>query len=128
MTSSLLSLGARKAVDELATHPGEFAERFLDFPPEEQQVLLKQMAKRIGELKEVEQKWNNLNESMPATDIEIHKSRSPAIPGENEEEEGFYAQWDEQDRLRKIWHWVKEVNRKNLDSGKEWCGRTKQTA
>lgn len=125
MTSSLLSLGIRKAVDQLATHPEEFAERFIDFPPEEQQVLLKQMGKRIAELKNVEQKWNNLNENMPATDIEIHKSMSPAIPGNDEEDEGYYARWDEQNRLRRIWHWVNEAIRKTLDLEKEWCARTK---
>jgi hypothetical protein len=73
------------------------------------------MGKRIAELNELQQKWAHLENTMPATDLQIHESLSSRIPTEEDDESDSHGEpWDEMDRLRKLWHWAEGQNGKTF--------------
>lgn len=76
MVSTLANQSAKRAMDELASDPDKLAERFVEFEPEEQQLLLREMGKRIAELQEVERIWKRLD--VPTADLQVHtRSNTP---------------------------------------------------
>lgn len=103
MVSTLLEQASSKAIDELSTNPQAFAEDFTTFPPSEQAALLREMGKRIAELKELEQwkrKWDDLVITMPTTDHRIHVEKPEMV--EEDHERGVL----ERAEVRRKWHWL----------------------
>ncbi|TID27862.1 hypothetical protein E6O75_ATG00629 [Venturia nashicola] len=103
MASTLLEQASRKAIDGLSTNPQAFAEYFTEYPPEEQSALLREMGKRIAELKELEKwkrKWEELATTMPTTDHRIH------VEGAEMPEEGHERIALERAEVQRKWHWL----------------------
>ncbi|KAE9962887.1 hypothetical protein BLS_009263 [Venturia inaequalis] len=103
MASTLLEQASRKAIDELSTNSQAFAEHFTEYPPEEQRALLREMGKRIAELKELEEwkrKWEALATTMPTTDLRIHVEKAE-IPVEDHERAAL-----ERAEVQSKWHWL----------------------
>lgn len=107
MASTLTHQSARKAIDELATNTEEFAKRFTDYAPEEQQALLRQMGKGIAQLKELEQKWKLLSGTMATTDSRIFVEDS-----ETPEDGGDWAK--QRADLKYKWEWLDAEPRRYL--------------
>lgn len=103
MASTLLEQASRKAIDELSTNSQAFAESFTEFTPEEQTALLREMGKRVAELKELEKwkrKWTELVTTMPTTDHRIHVEEAE-VPEEDHERGTL-----ERAEVQRKWHWL----------------------
>ncbi|QDS72709.1 hypothetical protein FKW77_003440 [Venturia effusa] len=110
MASSLSSLGAKKAVEQLSQNPDDFAEAFSGFPPEHQTVLLKQMSKRISDLLQKEKELKELEplkKNMPPTDLKIYlmDAELESWYYSEDEDNGDVETYEEQERMRTFWKW-----------------------
>lgn len=111
MTSSLLEQASRKAIDELSDNAQAFAEYFTEFPAEAQTALLREMGKRIAELKESEKhkrKWEKLVTAMPTTDLRIYLEDS-VLP-----EEDYERATLEMAEVQRKWHWLDAEARESV--------------
>lgn len=90
---SILSLGSKEAVDELVANPDDFASAFVEYPLEQQAVLLKEMSKRMAEMQEAERNWDIITERGTATDLQIFTHRSNWGVKANQERKRPQALW-----------------------------------
>ncbi|KAE9963462.1 hypothetical protein BLS_009265 [Venturia inaequalis] len=101
MVSTLAQQSAKRAVEELAANPDKIAERFVEFGPEEQQLLLREMGKRIAKLGEVERIWKSLD--IPTADLQelVRRSTLPNQPGDGDTHEDA-----KREQIKGSWLWL----------------------
>lgn len=115
MASTLAQQSAKRAVEELAANPDKIAERFVEFEPEEQQLLLREMGKRIAKLGEAERIWKSLD--IPTADLQelVRRSTLPNQPGDGDTHEDA-----KREQIKGSWLWL-DFHR---ESDEAWDGKT----
>ncbi|RDI76683.1 hypothetical protein Vi05172_g13330 [Venturia inaequalis] len=114
MVSTLAQQSAKRAVEELAANPDKIAERFVEFGPEEQQLLLREMGKRIAKLGEVERIWKSLD--IPTADLQelVRRSTLPNQSGDGDTHEDA-----KREQIKGSWLWL-DFHRESDEAWDAW--------